>query len=106
MIIFIREFRRIYSVRRMVIIVSMLIMSCVLYFNEQSGNVLYKQYSEVMERPDYEKIDWTSVWSGVTRLIQEREIPERRVKSVPGFFPWKKKTAYLVMKKLGSENEK
>ena len=37
MIIFIREFRRIYSVRRMVIIVSMLIMSCVLYFNEQSG---------------------------------------------------------------------
>ena len=74
MIIFIREFRRIYSVRRMVIIVSMLIMSCVLYFNEQSGNVLYKQYSEVMERPDYEKIDWTSVWSGVTRLIQEREM--------------------------------
>ena len=74
MIIFIREFRRIYSVRRMVIIVSMLIKSCVLYFNEQSGNVLYKQYSEVMERPDYEKIDWTSVWSGVTRLIQEREM--------------------------------
>ena len=74
MTIFIREFRRIYSVRRMVVIACMLIMSCVLYFNEQSGNVLYKQYSEVMERPDYEKIDWMSVGSGVTRLIQEREM--------------------------------
>ena len=73
MAVFLNELRRVYSLKRVLIMLCLLFVSCVLYFNEQGGNVLYRQYSEVIENQSYNEIDLAAAGSGVSMMIQDRE---------------------------------
>ncbi len=73
MAVFFNELRRVYSLRRVLVILCMLFVSCVLYFNGQSGNVLYREYSDILENGSYNEADLAAAGNGVSIMLQDRE---------------------------------
>lgn len=73
MAVFFNELRRVYSLRRVLIILCLLFVSCVLYFNGQSGNVLYREYSDILENGSYNEADLAAAGNSVRKIIKDRE---------------------------------
>lgn len=70
--IFINELRRVYSIKRIMIIVCLVVASCMFYMNEQKDNIVYTEYAKIMESGDYYNVNWEEFSAGTEQYVQER----------------------------------
>ncbi len=70
--IFINELRRVYSLKRIIIIGCLIIASCMLYINEQKDNLIYIEYAGIMDNGEYYNVNWEEFSAGTEQYVQKR----------------------------------